>query len=381
MKTILRDFVFPENSFFLFGPRGTGKSTLLTHLFKDALYIDLLQQDNFKLYTAYPERLEEVVKAAKNKTIVIIDEIQKIPELLNQIHFLIEQEKDKIFIMTGSSARKLKKAGTNLLAGRAYKKTMHPFTASELGEDFNLEDALATGLIPVVFASKKRGEALKAYVELYLREEVMMEGLTRNIGDFSRFLEAISFSHGSQLNITNVARECFVGRKTVESYVHILEDLMIAFRVPIFTKRAQRNLSQHPKFYFYDTGLYRALRPAGPLDTPEEIGGAALEGLVFQHLRAYIDHTQSDVNLFFWRTKSGNEVDFVLYGKEFFTAIEIKSSAQVRPSDFNGLHSFGEDYEMAKRVLIYRGKELFVRKGVTVVPAEIFLRNPAKYLC
>ena len=380
MKTIKRNISIPENSFFLFGPRGTGKSTLLKQLFKDALYIDLLQYDVFTTYTTHPEHLQSVVDAPHGKKFVIIDEIQKVPELLNQIHALIEQRKDLLFIMTGSSARKLKKAGTNLLAGRAYKKTMHPFTASELGEHFVLEEALETGLIPVVFASKKRKDALKSYVELYLREEIMMEGLTRNVGNFSRFLEAISFSHGSQLNITNVARECLVERKTVESYIQILDDLMIGYKLPLFTKRAKRLLSSHPKFYFYDTGLYRALRPAGPLDTPAEIGGAALEGLVFQHLRAYIDRQNSDVKLSFWRTKSGNEVDFILYGESLFTAIEVKSSANIRPSDLNGLTSFGEDYNMAKKILLYRGKELLKRKGISIIPIELFLKNMKDYL-
>jgi uncharacterized protein len=380
MQSLLREFHFPESNYFLFGPRGTGKSTLLLKTYKDAFYLDLLQHDNFRAYSAHPEKLREVIHGLEGKKIVIIDEIQRIPELLNQVHSLIENEKDILFIMTGSSARKLKKEGTNLLAGRAFKKSMHPFTASELGSLFSIEEALTTGLIPVIFSSKDKKEALKSYVDLYLREEVMMEGLTRNIGNFSRFLEVISFSHGSQININNIARESNIGRKTIESYVQILEYLMIAFRLPIFTKRAQRNLATHPKFYFYDTGLYMSLRPAGPLDTPEEIGGAALEGLVYQHLRAYIDHKNRYLSLYFWRTKSGNEVDFIIYGESLFAAIEIKSSSQIRKNDLNGLKSFGEDYDMATRILVYRGKEVFIRDGVMVVPAELFLKTPEKYL-
>ena len=315
---IKRAFVFPENSFFLFGPRGTGKSTILKETFPDSLYIDLLKNEEFRVYSSYPEKIGEVVAANKDKKVIIVDEIQKVPDILSQIHLMMELYRDKLFIMTGSSARKLKKEGTNLLGGRAYKKTMHPFTASELGSEFNLEQALEFGLIPVVYDSNDKNEALNAYIDLYVREEVMMEGLTRNIGNFSRFLESVSFSHGAQLNISNIARDCQIERKTVESYINILEDLLLAHRVPVFTKKAQRHLSTHPKFYFFDTGLYRKLRPSGPLDNTGEIGGAALEGLVFQHLRAFLDHRSTDSKIYFWRTKSGNEVDFVVYGKDVF---------------------------------------------------------------
>ena len=377
---IKRDFSFPANSFFLFGPRGTGKSTILKEFFKEALYIDLLDNENIRIYSAYPERLAQTVMANNEKKVIIIDEIQKIPDMLSQVHLLIETHKDKLFIMTGSSARKLRKEGTNLLGGRAFRKTMHPFTASELGALFDIENALKFGLVPVVFCSNDRKEALSAYVNLYIREEVMMEGLTRNIGNFSRFLEAISFSHGCQLNITNVARECQIERKVVESYITILEDILIAQRIPVFTKKAQRNLSVHPKFYFFDTGVYRSLRPSGPLDRPAEIAGAALEGLVFQHLRAFNDHEGLDSKIYFWRTKSGNEVDFVLYGEKIFAAVEVKSSVNLTPYDFNGLKSFGEDYETAKRILVYRGRDRFVRNGILVVPAEEFLKEPGRFL-
>ncbi len=377
---IKRAFVFPENSFFLFGPRGTGKSTILKETFPDALYIDLLKNEEFRVYSSYPEKIGEVVAANKDKKVVIVDEIQKVPDILSQIHLMMELYREKLFIMTGSSARKLKKEGTNLLGGRAYKKTMHPFTASELGSEFNLEQALEFGLIPVVYDSGDKNEALNAYIDLYVREEVMMEGLTRNIGNFSRFLESVSFSHGSQLNISNIARDCQIERKTVESYINILEDLLLAHRVPVFTKKAQRHLSTHPKFYFFDTGLYRKLRPSGPLDNTGEIGGAALEGLVFQHLRAFLDHRSIDSKIYFWRTKSGNEVDFVVYGKDVFTALEVKSSVNLRPKDFNGLKAFGEDYEISKRIMLYRGKDKLFKNGIMIIPVEEFLKKPEEFI-
>jgi predicted AAA+ superfamily ATPase len=373
--TIKRNFIIPQNSFFLFGPRGTGKSTILKETFKDAVYIDLLDNEEFRIFSAYPEKIGEVVAANKEKKVVIVDEIQKVPDLLSQVHLLIETYKNKQFILTGSSARKLKKKGTNLLAGRAYKKSMHPFTANELGEDFDLLEALEYGLIPVVYDSQNKNDALDAYVDLYVREEVMMEGLTRNIGNFSRFLEAVSFSHGSQVNVSNIARECQIERKTVESYINILEDLLLAQRIPVFTKKARRNMAAHPKFYFFDTGLYRKLRPSGPLDRSEEIGGVALEGLVYQHIKAFLDNQSIDAKLFFWRTKSGSEVDFVTYGNDSFSAVEVKSSGNLRPKDFNGLKAFGEDYPMSKRIMIYMGKTKYMKDDILVIPAEEFIKN------
>ena len=182
------------------------------------------------------------------------------------------------FILTGSSSRKLKQAGVDMLAGRALLRTMHPFLAGELGKQFSLETALAQGMLPVVWDSSAPSAVLRSYVGMYLREEVMMESLERNLGNFSRFLEAVSFSRGQALNISNVARECSVQRKSVESYISILEDLLLASRVPVFQRRAKRAVTAHPKFYYFDTGVLRSFRPKGPLDRPEKINGAALEG-------------------------------------------------------------------------------------------------------
>jgi len=375
MRYIDRNFQLPENHFFLLGPRGTGKSTLLKNHFKDALYIDLLQTDNFRKYSARPERLTEVVNAHAEKKIIIIDEIQKVPDLLSIIHSLIEKHDGRMYIMTGSSARKLRKQGTNLLAGRAYKKIMYPFTAMELKKSFNLIDALKYGMLPVILNSPDKNEALNVYVDLYIKEEVMMEGLTRNIGAFTRFLEAVSFSHGSILNIVNIARECQVGRKLVEAYIRILEDLMIAWRMPVFSKRAKRQLTVHPKFYFFDTGMYRKLRPSGSLDTPEEIEGVALEGLVLQNIKAALPSIDDTANIYFWRTKSGSEVDFIIYGDVIFTAIEVKSSRTIRPKDLRSLKSFKTDYPTSNSIILYRGKERFIRDDILIIPCEEFLMD------
>jgi predicted AAA+ superfamily ATPase len=373
METISRFLKLGKQSSFLLGPRGTGKSTLVKKQFPNALYIDLLLPDVFRNYAARPERLREVVHAERGKKTVIIDEIQKVPELLEVVHNLIEEKRGIQFILTGSSARKLRRAGVNLLGGRLLMQHMHPFMAAELKDLFDLDEALQLGMIPLVFNSTAPLPTLQAYVDLYLREEVQMEGLTRNIGNFSRFLESVSFSHGALLNISNVARECQIERKLVEGYINILEDLLLAFRLPVFTKRAKRAVASHPKFYFFDAGIFNVVRPSGPLDRVEEKSGAALEGLVAQHLRAWIDYFHPSCTLFYFRTSAGSEVDFVVYGKEVFQAIEVKNSATVHPQDLRSLKSFGQDYPQAKRILLYRGKEKLLRDGISIVPAGEFL--------
>ena len=252
-------------------------------------------------------------------------------------------------------------------------KHMHPFLAAELKGRFTLGTALRQGMIPVVLDSPDPGAALHAYVDLYIREEVQQEGFTRSIGNFTRFLETVSYSHGSILNISNVARESQVERKVVEGYLGILEDLLLAYRVPVFTKRAKRATASHPKFYFFDTGLYSVLRPSGPLDRAEERAGEALEGLVAQQLRAWIDYFHPGTQLFYWRTSAGSEVDFIVYGKNLFWAVEVKNGRTVHPQDLRPLRTFGEDYPGAKRFLLYRGSERLERDGISIVPCGDFL--------
>ena len=374
-KLIPRFFKQPKESFFLFGPRGTGKSTWLHLNFKDALWIDLLNPDSFRIYNARPERLKELILGNPSKKTVIIDEVQKSPVLLDVVHSLIEQKLKIQFILTGSSSRKLKRTGVNLLAGRAVRRSFYPFIAAELKNKFDFSDALRYGMLPLVFESKDKENVLKTYVSLYISEEVMAEGLVRNIGNFSRFLEAISFSHASLLNITNVGSECQVERKVVENYVSILEDLMLSYRIPVFTKRAKRAVASHPKFYFFDIGVFRALRPTGPLDKPEEIEGAALEGLVAQHLLAWNSNGGDKNSLYYWRTRAGSEVDFVLYGKDDFLAIEVKNSAKINDTDLRSLRSFKEDYPECKAFFLYRGKERFLKYGINCIPCEEFLKE------
>jgi predicted AAA+ superfamily ATPase len=372
METYRRFLQLPAQSFFLLGPRGTGKSTWLAREIPRALWIDLLKPELYRELSARPERLRELVEGAPGNDTVVVDEVQRVPELLHVVHQLQESNRARRFVLTGSSARKLRRGGVDLLAGRAILRTMHPFMAAEVPR-FQLQDALRIGMVPIVVAAERPQEVLQAYATLYLEQEVKTEGLTRNVGNFARFLEAISFSHASVLNVSNVARECQIERRTAVAYVDILDDLLLSFRVPPFTKRAQRKTVAHPKFYFFDAGVFRSLRPHGALDRPEEIDGAALEGLVAAHLRAWIAYSGADVQLFYWRTRAGSEVDFVVYGSDGFWAVEVKNAARVRPEDLRALRGFAAEYPECEPVFLYRGTDRLLVDGIRCLPVEEFL--------
>jgi predicted AAA+ superfamily ATPase len=372
MSLIKRLFSPAEQSYFLFGPRGTGKSTWLKEHYPDALLIDLLDPAQLRQYQAYPERLEQTVHGSHQKTI-IIDEIQKAPELLSVVHRLIEQKQEWQFILTGSSSRKLKRAGVDLLAGRAVVRYMHPFIAAELNHQFSLDQALEYGLVPLVIESKDIADTLKAYIGIYLTEEVKAEGLVRNIGDFARFLEVVSFSHGSILNISNVARECAASRKLIEGYLSVLEDLLLSYQLPVFSLRAKRQLVTHKKFYYFDTGIYRNLRITGFLDKPTEINGPGLEGLVLQHLRAWNDYQGQPNKIYYWRTKHGVEVDFIIYGTQGLYAIEVKNSSIIHDKELSGLKAFCQDYPDTVAIMLYRGTEWLKKGKILCIPVTAFL--------
>lgn len=375
MESLGRLFVPPVGSFFLLGPRGTGKSTWIRLACPGATVLDLLQPDLYREFAARPERLEGIATAASPDATIVLDEVQRVPELLTVVHRLIETPGSRRrFILTGSSARKLRRGGIDLLAGRALSRTMHPFLASELPR-FELERALVEGMLPIVVNSPSPADVLRAYATLYLDEEVRQEGLTRNLGAFARFLEVVSFSHGAVINAANLARECQIERKNAVAYLQILEDLLLLFRVPVFARRARRATSVHPKLYLFDAGVYRSLRPAGPLDRSQEIDGAALEGLVAQHLRAWIAYGNAPAELFFWRTRAGTEVDFVVYGKNGFWALEVKNTDRVDRTDVRGLRAFLGEYPEATAALLYRGNRRERIDGVLCLPVEEFLRE------
>lgn len=375
MTLVPRFFREGTGSYFLFGPRGTGKSTWLRKIHLDAAWIELLDSATYRTFLAYPERLEEFAELHRKKGVIVIDEIQRVPQLLTMVHKLMEKMPKLRFILTGSSARKIKQAGVDLLGGRATVKTMHPFIAAELGNSFSIEKSLEIGLIPLVWSSEDPAETARGYIGLYLDQEIRAEGLLRRLDNFTRFLETLSFSHGHLLSISEISRECQVKRTTVDGYVEILEDLLIAKRVPVFSRRAKRALVAHTKFYFFDCGVYRSLRPRGPLDHPHDLIGQALEGLVFQHLSAWIDYSGLDMRLFFWRTRAGSEVDFIVYGSDCFWAIEVKNSSSIRNSDLGPLKTFSEDYPESTPIFLYRGKEVTKQNGVLCLPVETFLKN------
>ena len=374
MELVSRFFQTPDRSCFVFGPRGTGKSTWLRNRLPDALFVDLLDPPVHRSLNARPERLRELLAGAAGKGTVVIDEIQRVPELLTVVHAVLEEPSPPRFILTGSSARKLRRGGVDLLGGRAVQRTLHPFMAAELPE-FDLGRALRIGLLPLVVGASDPTDVLDGYASLYLDQEVRAEGLTRSVGDFTRFLEAVSFSHGAQLNVSAVARECEVERKVVAGYVGILEDLLLAFRLPVFRKRAKRATVTHDKLYLFDAGVFRSLRPKGPFDRPAEIDGQTLEGLVAQHLRAWIAYAGRDVDLFFWRTRAGSEVDFVVYGETGLHAFEVKNARRVHAVDLRALRTFREDYPEAETAMLYRGGERLRIDGVWCLPVDDFLRR------
>jgi len=369
-----RFFTPPDpESYFLFGPRGTGKSTWLKTHYTSAFWVDLLDPETLRTYLAFPERLRDVLQEVPQQKIVVIDEVQKAPDLLNVVHGLIEEKKGYQFILTGSSARKLKKQGVNLLGGRALLRHMPPFFASELGATFDLPRHLRLGMLPIVIDSENPEEVLRAYAGIYLKEEVQAEGIVRNVGDFARFLETMSFSHASVLNSSNISRECQVPRKTVDSYLLILEALLLSFQLQIFSRKAKRTLSHQPKFYYFDAGVYASLRPKNLYDVETEQEGPALEGLVAQHLKAWVITQPESHQLHFWRTSSKVEVDFIVSGPSCFLAIEVKNGGAIHPSDTRGLETFKEDYPAAKLILLYRGKHRLKEGNILCIPVEDYL--------
>ena len=348
------------------------KTTWAKQYFPQALYFDLLESGIYKDLLARPHLLEELIPKDFHEY-VIIDEVQRVPELLNEVHRLIESKGLK-FILTGSSARKLRRGGYNLLAGRALTYQMYPFTALEMGDDFDLKKAITTGMLPLAQLSNHE-EYLKSYVKTYLDQEVLQEGLTRNLAAFSRFLEIASFSQGQVLNVSNVAREAAIERTSVIGYFNILQDLLIGYMIPPFTKRAKRRLVSHPKFYYFDVGLYRIIRPMGPYDAPQEIGGISVETLVCQQLVAVNDLMKLNYKIYYYRTATGTEVDFVMYGARGIIAIEIKSSDTYKPEMISGLKRFALDYPEAKLYLFYAGKRKFYIGNITVLPLTYALHH------
>ena len=369
----------PRQSFFLLGVRGAGKTTWARRQLPDALRINLLDEARYHDYLADPSLFAGELETVAAGSWVVVDEVQRLPNLLNEVHRLIEDRRLK-FALLGSSARKLRAAGVNLLAGRALHRTMHPLTPAELGGDFDLEAALDTGTIPLVWVADERRAVLESYVQLYLREEIRAEGLVRNLPGFARFLPIAALYHGEVVNVSGLARDCGVARTTVQGYLDILEDTLLAFRLPAFEARLRVRERRHPKLYWVDPGLVRAVkRLRGPI-APEE-RGALLEGWVLHLLRAH--GAQSDLfeDLRYWAPHPANrmEVDFVLRRGGEFAAIEVKSQPRYHTGMLAGLRAISDLAGIVRRVLVHGGERSFrTQDGIDVWSTARFERALAQ---
>ena len=360
----------PEQSFFLLGMRGVGKSTWARQVLPDAQRLDLLDEALFTDLLADPSLFRHLLSGASPGEWVVVDEVQRIPSLLNGVHRMIE-ERGVRFALLGSSARKLMTAGTNLLAGRALRKAMHPLTPAELGDDFNLNDALRYGTIPLVWTAPDRRETLQSYTQLYLREEIRAEAAVRNLSGFVRFLPVAAVMHAQTVNAASIARDAGIARTTVNGYLEILDDTLLAVQLPAFEARLRVRERRRPKLYWADPGLVRAVkRQLGPVAAEER--GALLEGWVLGLLRAHNEHQRIYDDIGYWAAaESAAEVDFVLTRDREHLAIEVKASERYNTAMLKGLRAIAELTGLARRILAYRGRRAFrTEDGIDVWPLE-----------
>jgi len=364
----------PRTSFFLFGPRGVGKSTWARDRLSRAYRFDLLDEGLYHSLLADPSLFADELRNLRAGSWVLVDEIQRLPGLLNEVHRFIEERKLK-FALLGSSARKLKTAGTNLLAGRASSKRMFPFVPKELGADFCLEDVLRYGSIPLIWSAPDRETALEAYVQMYLREEIKAEALVRNLPGFVRFLPIAALCHGQVVNISALARDSGTARSTVEGYVEILEDTLIAFRLPAYEARLRVRERKHPKLYWIDPGLVRAVKKQlGPVAAEER--GALFEGWLLTFLRAHREEARLYDDIFYWAPAQARktEVDFLLKRGQRLLAIEVKSISRFSQPLLSGLRAIGDLQSLTRRLLVYGGtRRLKTSDGIEVWPLKTFV--------
>lgn len=337
-----------DGSIFLFGARQTGKSTILRQQFPKETYIDLLDTRLRQRFQRNPALLYDMLKDKPAGTLIIIDEIPEVPELLNEVHRLIS-EKSHTFILCGSSARKLKRKGHNTLGGRALPVYFFPLVSAEIPE-FDIDRAVTFGMVPSHYFAKNPKRRLEAYINVYLKEEIKEEALVRNLSAFQRFLEVAAISDSEIVNNKNIAQECGVSTTTVANYFDILEDTLIGYKLPAYTKTVQRRLIQAPKFYFFDVGIANHLLHRNELTRGTMEYGHAFEHLVVQELMAYMHYTHQEERLTYWRTYAGAEVDIVIGDAR--VAIEIKATEDVQPRHLKGLRSFGEEHPECRRIVV-----------------------------
>lgn len=358
-------------SFFLWGARQTGKSTLLKKLYSGSLWFDLLLNDVFERFQRNPSQLREIILAAQPAEPVVIDEIQKIPALLDEIHWLIENTPTR-FILSGSSPRKIIRSHANLLGGRALRYELFPLVSAEI-PDFDLLRALNNGLLPRHYLSDNPQKMISAYIGNYLQDEILAEARIRNVSSFSRFLETAAFSNGEMVNYTNIASECGVTAPTIKEYFQILADTLTGRFLPSFQKRPKRRVILAPKFYFFDVGIVNYLLKRGRIEQGSEMYGNAFEHFVYQEIVAHSHYSGIQYPLYYWRTASQIETDFVLGDHE--VAIEVKSTTNANPRHAKGLQQFAEEYTLKKQILVTN--DLYPRQmgNVLVLPWKAFLEK------
>lgn len=341
-----------DGSAFLFGARQTGKSTFLEQQFPDSVYIDLLDGDLKRRFRERPALLYEMLQDKDPETIIIIDEIPEVPELLNEVHRLI-QKKHLKFVLCGSSARKLKRKGYNTLGGRAIPCYFYPFVTAELN-DLDLDKALLYGLIPPHYLAKNPSRLLSGYIDVYLKEEIKEEALSRNIEVFQRFMTVAALTSSEIVNYTNIATDCGVSAKTIKEYFSILEDTLIGYMIPAYTKSVKRKLTQAPKFYYFDVGVYNYLmnRTSLAAGTPEY--GHAFEHFVVQEIKAYLGYNHCSKALSYWHTYSNKEIDLVIGDAEI--GIEIKSADDIQTKHLSNFKDYHDEYPDSRCILVSRDK-------------------------
>ncbi|MXX55759.1 MAG: ATP-binding protein [Gemmatimonadetes bacterium] len=363
-------------TFFLWGPRQAGKSTLLREHYPDARWIDLLKSDEFRRYLTNPEYLRQEIEAEgfDRSRQVVVDEIQKVPALLDEVHWLMEN-RGVSFALCGSSATKVKRGAANLLGGRAIRYELLGITARELTDDFDLTRLLNTGYLPRIYQAPRSVRLLDAYINDYLVQEVAAEGVVRKLPAFSRFLDAASLSDGEVVNVSNIAAECGVSQHTAKNYFQVLVDMLLARWVPSYRSRPKRRVIQAPKFYFADVGIVNRLARRGPLASGSELYGKAFENWVCHELSAWLSYRDFDGGLSYWRLAGGTEVDFIV--GNMLLAVEAKASPNIGSRHLRGLRSVIRDHPSLKRrvIVCLEARPRRTRDGIDILPAADFVRQ------
>jgi len=369
-----RKLQLPEpgtETFFLWGPRQTGKSTLLRSAYPDAVWVDLLKADEFRRYVEQPERLRQELEQRGGRPFVVVDEVQKVPALLDEIHWLHENRGLR-FALCGSSARKVRRGQANLLGGRAIRFHLHGLTSGELGSDWDMVRMLNHGTLPRIYLADRPGRLLRAYVGDYLKEEVAAEGLVRRLPVFSRFLDVAALSDAELVNYSTIARDCGVSSQTIKSYFDVLVDTHLGRWLPAWRKRPKRRTSASPKFYFSDVGVANVLARRGRLEPGSALFGKAFENWCHHELCAYNEYSETFAELSHWRLSSGIEVDFVVGPMEL--AVEAKATRKVTADHLKGLRQLAVDYPGVRRRLVVclEARPRRTEDGIEILPAAAF---------